>query len=243
MAFPEDRRHMVGERLAELREQKALTLRELEEASGIGADAISKIENGHRKPRPSTLRKLARALGIEVEDFFREPALPLDEAPRGTGQAEASTQTDEEFERRLGHVLEPVRADALRDAQATSRLFASEGIPQTTIGDIPEAETGDRFVHEFSPEERSLAFGEVALGYARLERAKANLEANYTHAQGMLRERNDKIGDLEAKLERLQQEIAKLKEGDKRMRQENARLRQDLAEYRAEAEREQEPAQ
>jgi transcriptional regulator with XRE-family HTH domain len=86
MAFPKDRRHMVGERLAELREQKALTLRELEEASGIGADAISKIENGHRKPRPSTLRKLARALGVEVEDFFREPAVPLAEASREAGQ-------------------------------------------------------------------------------------------------------------------------------------------------------------
>src|SRR5918995_3640083 len=86
MTSPDDRRHMVGERLAELREQKALTLHDLEEASGVGADAISKIENGHRKPRPSTLRKLARALGVEVEDFFREPALPLAEAPRGAGR-------------------------------------------------------------------------------------------------------------------------------------------------------------
>src|SRR5215212_6523353 len=82
MALPDDRRHMVGERLAELREQKALTLHDLEELSGVGADGISKIENGHRKPRPATLRKLARALGVEVEDFFREPTVPLAEAPR-----------------------------------------------------------------------------------------------------------------------------------------------------------------
>jgi transcriptional regulator with XRE-family HTH domain len=85
MALLEDRRRMVGERLAELREQKALTLHDLEELSGVGADGISKIENGHRKPRPSTLRKLARALGVEVEDFFREPAVPLAEAPREAG--------------------------------------------------------------------------------------------------------------------------------------------------------------
>jgi len=94
VAFPEDRRHMVGERLAELREQKALTLRDLEEASGVGADAISKIENGHRKPRPSTLRKLARALGVDVEDFFREPAAPLDEASRGAGHPSAAERAD-----------------------------------------------------------------------------------------------------------------------------------------------------
>jgi transcriptional regulator with XRE-family HTH domain len=69
MAVPDDRRHMVGERLVELRGQKALTLHDLEEASGVGADAISKIENGHRKPHPATVRKLARALGVSVEDL------------------------------------------------------------------------------------------------------------------------------------------------------------------------------
>ena len=80
---------MVGERLAEFREQKALTLHDLEELSGVGADGISKIENGHRKPRPATLRKLARALGVEVEDFFREPVVPLGEAPRKAGPPSA----------------------------------------------------------------------------------------------------------------------------------------------------------
>src|SRR5215212_10798926 len=123
MAFPDDRRHMVGERLAELREQKALTLRDLEEASGVGADAISKIENGHRKPRPSTLRKLARALGVGVEDLFREPAVPLAEAPREAGQTQASTQTVWEFERKLAHVLEPADTEALREQQAANRFM------------------------------------------------------------------------------------------------------------------------
>lgn len=95
---------MIGERLAELREQKALTLRDLEEASGVGADAISKIENGHRKPRPSTLRKLARALGVEVEEFFRVPAVPLAEAPRGAGAPRVSKE-------RLQEHFEDVRGD------------------------------------------------------------------------------------------------------------------------------------
>jgi len=83
---------MVGERLAELREKKALTLHDLEELSGVGADGISKIENGHRKPRPATLRKLARALEVEVEEFFREPAVPLPEAPREAGPPQVSRE-------------------------------------------------------------------------------------------------------------------------------------------------------
>jgi transcriptional regulator with XRE-family HTH domain len=49
--------------------------------SGVAADTINQIELGHRKPRPSTLRKLARALEVDVEEFYREPALPLAEAP------------------------------------------------------------------------------------------------------------------------------------------------------------------
>jgi transcriptional regulator with XRE-family HTH domain len=69
------------ERLAELRESQALTLRDLAERSGVDANTINQVELGHRKPRPSTLRKLAKALDVEVADFFREPAVPLAEAP------------------------------------------------------------------------------------------------------------------------------------------------------------------
>jgi transcriptional regulator with XRE-family HTH domain len=71
------------DRLAELRESQGLTLRDLAERSGVDANTINQVELGHRKPRPSTLRKLAKALDVEVADFFREPAVPLPEAPRG----------------------------------------------------------------------------------------------------------------------------------------------------------------
>jgi transcriptional regulator with XRE-family HTH domain len=63
------------DRLADLRERRALTLRELAEMSSVAADTINQIELGHRKPRPSTLRKLARALEVDVEFFYAEPAL------------------------------------------------------------------------------------------------------------------------------------------------------------------------
>jgi transcriptional regulator with XRE-family HTH domain len=84
-----DRRHMdqVAERLAELRERRALTLRELSDMSGVAADTINQIELGHRKARPSTLRKLARSLEIDVQEFYAEPALPKAEAPMEAGLA------------------------------------------------------------------------------------------------------------------------------------------------------------
>jgi transcriptional regulator with XRE-family HTH domain len=133
MALPDDRRRMVGERLAELREQKALTLHDLEELSGVGADGISKIENGHRKPRPSTLRKLARALGVEAADFFREPALAgKADAPREAGQSQPSEALYIDVERItpiLNEVADAVEDEIKKDAQGIERTVES-GLPQ-----------------------------------------------------------------------------------------------------------------
>jgi transcriptional regulator with XRE-family HTH domain len=61
------------ERLAELRERRALTLRDLADLSGVDANTINQIELGHRKARPSTIRKLARALEIDPEELTARP--------------------------------------------------------------------------------------------------------------------------------------------------------------------------
>jgi transcriptional regulator with XRE-family HTH domain len=83
------------DRLAELRERRALTLRELAEMSGVAADTINQIELGHRKPRPSTLRKLARALEVDIDQFYAEPALAgKAEAPETGRLPEWATTSD-----------------------------------------------------------------------------------------------------------------------------------------------------
>jgi len=55
------------------RERQALSLRELAARSGVGASAISEIERGLRQPHPSTIRKLAAALGVEPRDLLKPP--------------------------------------------------------------------------------------------------------------------------------------------------------------------------
>jgi len=57
----------------EIRRRKGWSQKDLAEESGVGQDTISGIESGRHEPRPSTLRKLADALDVEVADFFREP--------------------------------------------------------------------------------------------------------------------------------------------------------------------------
>jgi transcriptional regulator with XRE-family HTH domain len=69
------------ESVRRMRREKGLSQQELADLAGIGQDSISAIETGRHEPHPRTLRKLANALGVEVVDFFREPAVPLAKAP------------------------------------------------------------------------------------------------------------------------------------------------------------------
>ena len=73
----------------EIRRRKGWSQKDLAEESGVGQDTISGIESGRHEPRPSTLRKLADALDVEVADFFREPAAPLVEVPKEVGRLSA----------------------------------------------------------------------------------------------------------------------------------------------------------
>jgi transcriptional regulator with XRE-family HTH domain len=57
-------------RLREIRESRALSLRELEELSGVSYNTIWFIEAGRRKnTHPRTVRKLAMALGVEPNEL------------------------------------------------------------------------------------------------------------------------------------------------------------------------------
>ncbi len=57
------------DKLRELRRLRVLTLRELEEESGVSYNTIWRLENGYRQARPSTIRKLAVALGVEASEL------------------------------------------------------------------------------------------------------------------------------------------------------------------------------
>ena len=60
-----------GAKLRELRRHKMLSLRELEQRSGVAFDNINKLENEKRRAQPRTLRKLAEALGVEPHELMK----------------------------------------------------------------------------------------------------------------------------------------------------------------------------
>jgi transcriptional regulator with XRE-family HTH domain len=79
-----------GERLRQIRLMKGLSQRDLP----VAHDTISRIESGQRIPHPSTLRKLAEAMGVEVRDFFEEA---------DASKAAAPPSLAEWLEERCGH--------------------------------------------------------------------------------------------------------------------------------------------
>lgn len=55
--------------LKKLREQRVLSLTDLARISGVNRITINRIENGKQKGMPRTLRKLAEALQVGVEEL------------------------------------------------------------------------------------------------------------------------------------------------------------------------------
>jgi transcriptional regulator with XRE-family HTH domain len=60
------------ERLKGLRRERVLSLRELEERSGVSYNTIWRIEDGRQGAHPRTIRKLADALGVRATELVKE---------------------------------------------------------------------------------------------------------------------------------------------------------------------------
>jgi transcriptional regulator with XRE-family HTH domain len=59
------------QRLRELRRQKVLSMRELEEMSGVSYNTIWRLENGVTGAQPRTIRKIAQVLGVDPAELVK----------------------------------------------------------------------------------------------------------------------------------------------------------------------------
>lgn len=62
---------MDAKRLRELRRDRVLSMRELEELAGISYNTIWRIEAGQQGAHPRTIRKLAEALKVEPRELLK----------------------------------------------------------------------------------------------------------------------------------------------------------------------------
>ncbi|HEY0656006.1 MAG TPA: helix-turn-helix transcriptional regulator [Chryseosolibacter sp.] len=64
---------LLGARVRFLREKKGISLREFETYEGaIDRQALAKIEKGLKIPTAFTLYRIARVIGVRVEEFFKD---------------------------------------------------------------------------------------------------------------------------------------------------------------------------
>src|SRR3954452_22107034 len=64
-------------RLRDVRQRKALTQQQLADRAGVNRVTIARIEGGKDEPFPTTVRKVADALGVEPEELLAPAPEPL----------------------------------------------------------------------------------------------------------------------------------------------------------------------
>lgn len=72
----------VGPRLRQLREEKALSARQVAELAGVTPAYLSRLENGRVSPTVATLAKLVSAMGETMATLFAEPPGPQEPVVR-----------------------------------------------------------------------------------------------------------------------------------------------------------------
>lgn len=129
------------ESVRRIRRERGLSQQELADKAGIGQDSISAIETGKHEPHPRTLRKLANALGVEVADFFREPALAgKAEAPEAGRPKVAASLSLREASAARPEFSELPGLMAARERRGYSRneLAARSGVASSEIAELEE---------------------------------------------------------------------------------------------------------
>ena len=131
----------IGERLLSVRRSKMWTQGRLAEEAGVSPTTVSGIENGRiSSPHFGTVRKLARALGVDPSGLLSAAEPPVRERHVPLSLGWARTIREEEFERGLdGAPLE--RLEALRRG-----LDEERGRLQALYGQFPEGSEQRRYI-------------------------------------------------------------------------------------------------
>jgi transcriptional regulator with XRE-family HTH domain len=100
----------LGARIAALRTDSALTQQQLADALGLSQQVVASYEIGRRRVPVSLLSRLARALGVSVEELIGEKAKPgkRGPSPKIQQQLERITQLPKTQQRLVLQMLDGV---------------------------------------------------------------------------------------------------------------------------------------
>lgn len=71
----------LGETIRNFRKSKGFSIMKVKELTGLSKSTISDLENDKSSPTADTLQKIAIALGVSVEDFFKDEPVIKNEIP------------------------------------------------------------------------------------------------------------------------------------------------------------------
>jgi Zn-dependent peptidase ImmA (M78 family)/DNA-binding XRE family transcriptional regulator len=119
----------LGERIKTARNARGLSLRALSEEVGVSAMAISKYERDLDVPGSDVLLRLAQALGVKVEFFFRQQEVQL---------SEPAYRKRTTLPRKQEQVVLAQVREWLERYLETESFFDLEGIPKFSLPDAAE---------------------------------------------------------------------------------------------------------
>lgn len=126
----------IGPRIRLARVRAGLSVRELAERAGVSPTAVSKFERGKAVPRQSTLLRLAKALSVGVEFFFREVKVEA-VAPAYRKQSTLSKRQQEAIE---ATIVETIERYLIAEELFPKDFFSEAALPRFQIRTVEEAE-------------------------------------------------------------------------------------------------------
>ncbi len=120
-------KRVIGKTLRRMRDTKGMTLKKVEELTGIGVSHLSQIENDLRNINVAKLEKLASCYECEVADFFPRRV----RARKASTKSKPLTKAQEEVLRAMAdkevarHLLEQARMRSLLNRSGAQRRSPS----------------------------------------------------------------------------------------------------------------------
>ena len=78
----------IGETIRNYRLQKGMSQGDIEKRTGLLRCYLSRVENGHTVPSLETLQKIARALNLQLAEFFAEEVVGKEMSGLNLGEEE-----------------------------------------------------------------------------------------------------------------------------------------------------------
>ena len=78
----------IGEIIRNYRLQKGMSQGDIEKRTGLLRCYLSRVENGHTVPSLETLQKIARALDLQLSEFFAEETIGKEMSGLNLGEEE-----------------------------------------------------------------------------------------------------------------------------------------------------------